>query len=399
MRSMGTLALLGLAAALSAAPTEPMARSANYPLSAVTAASAVIMDASSGKVLWQRNMNQPRYPASTTKVMTALLLLENTLPTDIITAPKDIDKVGESSMHLKPGERVSARDMLYALMLRSANDGCVAVADHISGSVPEFVKLMNARAAGIGCRNTTFNNPNGLNDDRHMTSAYDLALIAREAMRRTDFRQAVRTQKYKITRSINKADQWMVSRNKWLAKDPTADGIKTGYTVPAGHCFVGSATRNGFRLITVVMHSQNWQADHQYLLKYGYLNFLEQEKWRAGEEVGSVTLTDGAKPMVGVFVATNGHTIVQEGSAPATREVIPVPDLKAPIKRKQHIADWRVTDADGFTQTIPLYATEDIEEMRPSPLNGGTLVMGAVACGGVFWIRRRSRRSRRYAHF
>ncbi len=147
----------------------------------VSAKSAIIIDAGSGKVLWSKNAESSMFPASTTKIMTALLLIEHCKMTDMITAPADIEKVKEASMHLKPGEQVSVHDMLYALMLRSANDGCYAVATHISGSVEEFSKLMNLRARQAGCTHTHFHNPNGLNDRDHTTTAHDLALMGRAA--------------------------------------------------------------------------------------------------------------------------------------------------------------------------------------------------------------------------
>jgi D-alanyl-D-alanine carboxypeptidase (penicillin-binding protein 5/6) len=221
----------------------------------VSAESAVAMDASSGKILWSRNADEELYPASTTKIMTALLLMERCKPDEVITAPADVEQIREASMHLRPGERVRAKDMLFALMLRSANDGCYAVACHISGTVGRFSDLMNLRARQLGCTHTHFDNPNGLNDRLHYTTAHDLALIAREAMRHLEFRNIVRTEKAKINRGTNWKDLWMVNHNKILLHDPTCDGIKTGWTVPAGHCFVGSAYRNGWRVITVVMRS------------------------------------------------------------------------------------------------------------------------------------------------
>src|SRR5580704_7917858 len=166
----------------------------------VTAPSAIVISAETGQVLWSKDADTPRYPASTTKIMTALLLIERCKPDEIITAPKGIKTVGESSMHLEEGEQITAHDMLYALLLRSANDGCVAVADHISGSVPAFVAMMNARALELGCTHTHFDNPNGLNDTKHWTTAHDLALIAREAMTHPEFRDAAKTKKYQIHR-------------------------------------------------------------------------------------------------------------------------------------------------------------------------------------------------------
>ena len=198
----------------------------------ISAKSAIIIDAGSGKVLWERDADVLRYPASTTKIMTGMLLLERCLPDDLITAPVGIDKVPPSSMHLKPNEQVSAKDMLYALMLRSANDGAVAVADHVSGSIPAFAELMNERAREIGCRSTHFHNPNGLNDPEHVTTARDLAMIAREAMKYEAFREVVRTRKYQIQRTINQKDLFMVTRNRWLYKDSTADGKLLAESAP-----------------------------------------------------------------------------------------------------------------------------------------------------------------------
>ena len=200
----------------------------------VGALSATAIDAASGKVLWSKDPDAPRFPASTTKIMTGLLLAERLKPTDTITAPWDVALVKESSMHLKPFERLSARDMLTALMLRSANDGCYAVAVRLAGSVDKFADMMNARAKEIGCTGTHFHNPNGLNDPQHYTTAHDLALIGREAMRNPLFASVVKTYKARIDRSINVKDEWMVNHDKRLLKDPTCDGIKTGWTVPAG---------------------------------------------------------------------------------------------------------------------------------------------------------------------
>ncbi len=225
----------------------------------VTADSAIILDAQSGKVLWGKDMETARFPASTTKIMTALLLIEHCRPDEVITAPPGVDKVEGASLHLVPGEQVTAGEMLYALLLRSANDACVAVADHISGSVPAFCQLMNQRAVQIGCTNTHFDNPNGLNDDKHTISAHDLALVARTAMQYQEFRAVVGIRKHVILRSINQQDRTLVSKNKYLSMDPTADGIKTGWTREAGQCYVGSATRNGYRIITVMLHGTDWK--------------------------------------------------------------------------------------------------------------------------------------------
>ncbi|AIE86966.1 D-alanyl-D-alanine carboxypeptidase family protein [Fimbriimonas ginsengisoli] len=368
----------------------------------VVAKSAIIIDATTGKVLWAKDAETPRYPASTTKIMTGLLLIENRLPTDIITAPGDVMNVKEASMHLKPFERVSARDMLYALMLRSANDGCYAVACDIAGSVPKFAQMMNERARQIGCTHTHFDNPNGLNDPLHYTSAHDLARIAREAMKRPEFREVVRTYKKSISRSINSKDCTMVNHNKWLPKDPTADGIKTGYTVPAGHCYVGSATRNGYRVITVVMNSPHWQQDHQNMLKWAFDGYARLPLVQKDSEVGTPPVLGGVKDKVAVATVESVDSLVSRAKLPPNgqppmRTEFAEP-LRAPIKRGQVVGTLVVTDPEGFEQRVPIAATEDVAEatLLPSPGKGsGNFAMlgGALVLGGIVF-RGRARRSR-----
>lgn len=364
----------------------------------VSAPSAIVIDATSGKVLWQKDADESRFPASTTKIMTALLLIEHCLPDDVITAPADVEKVKEASMHLKPGEKVTVRNMLYAMMLRSANDGCYAVAMHIAGSVEAFAKMMNDRAKQIGCTNTHFHNPNGLNDPQHTTTAHDLALIGREAMRYPIFREVVKTYKYKIDRSENVHDRIMVNHDKYLRKDPTADGIKTGYTVPAGHCFVGSSSRNGFRVITVVMKSPHWQNDHHALLDYAFQNFEAQSPMHAGEFAATIPVKGGVAPAVRAVLGDDTHFVEVKGTqANVTKTVISDPAITAPIKKGQHVGVLLVQDKGGFSQRLPLLASEDLPansvlSLSRSGPRGSFEMMGAALCAGALLVRGRSRR-------
>ena len=369
----------------------------------ITAKSAVAIDAGSGKVLWSKDADASMYPASTTKIMTGLLLVEHCRPMDIITAPDDIEKVKESSMHLRPGEKVTAKDMLYALMLRSANDGCYAVATHISGSVEAFSKLMNERAKQIGCTHTHFHNPNGLNDPEHTTTAHDLALIAREAMKHKDFRDAVKTYKYEISRSINMHDRVMVNHDKLLKKDPLAEGIKTGYTVPAGHCFVGSSTRNGFRVITVVMKSAHWQLDDEDLMHWSFQHFEKKEKLGVGDIVGNVQVPGAVAKPITVALAEPAYTLGPVGvnSARATEEVVLLPKLQAPVKKGDRVGDLVVRDADGWVQKVPVVAKEDapkaseVSSAKPGS-NGSKIFFGSALFVGAYLVRGRARRRMKY---
>ena len=365
----------------------------------VSAPSAIVISAETGQVLWSKDAETSRFPASTTKIMTALLLIERCQPDDVITAPKGIKNVKESSMHLEEGERVSAHDMLYALLLRSANDGCVAVADHISGSVPAFAVLMNARAKELGCTNTHFDNPNGLNDPKHTISAHDLAIIAREAMMHPEFRDVVRLTKHHITRSINQKDTWMLSRNKWLKKDPSADGIKTGWTIPAGHCYVGSATRHGFRVITVVMHSEHWEADHKKLLHWAYANFeptsLPATLAVAAADGTMIPVVQGRPRYFlhtgpGSPIGSTLHFLPKYTGGSADGKIV------SKVTKGDTIGTARYTlDDESFG--APLVADADYTP-KPAPLRPAalftvpTVLLGGVLAGSAFAMRKKARR-------
>ncbi|MFW5698050.1 MAG: D-alanyl-D-alanine carboxypeptidase family protein, partial [Fimbriimonadaceae bacterium] len=259
----------------------------------IDSASAIIMETRTGKVLYALNPDTVRYPASTTKIMTALLLIENADLDDMITAPSDIEKVGGSSMDLKPGERVSVEDMLYALLLRSANDGAHATAVHVAGSVSAFSDMMDERAKELGATKTDFNNPHGLNDDKHTTTARDLALIAKGAMENATFASIARTTRRVIRRSVNVDETIMESRNKLLTEYSGNLGIKTGWTRPAGRCFVGAFNKGGYGIVTVVLKSGDWLGDTRELADWAYGNYELARVIPENEVVGELPAERG----------------------------------------------------------------------------------------------------------
>ncbi len=363
---------------------------------AVTAAGAVIMDAGSGKVLWGKNPDTARFPASTTKVMTGLLLVERTRPDDILTAPPDVETITGSSLHLKPGERVTAREMLYALMLRSANDGCYTVALHLAGNVPAFAKLMNQRAQQIGCKHTHFSNPHGLNDGTHLTTPHDLALMAREAMRHPDFAETVAASRHSVVRSANKEDLLLVNKNKLLKQDSTVEGIKTGWTVPAGHCFVGAATRNGYRLITVVMKSEDWAADTEAMLDWAFKRHERVRLLESGTLVSEQPVRGGKSRTVPIKPSGDVWTVVRKGASRDAKFFMKgeLRSICAPFSSGLVVGRGFVTDSEGFTQPVGLVTGAEVRR-RPiaarvfSPT--GLVVVAALA-GGAWWVRRKPRR-------
>lgn len=359
-----------------------------------TAASALIMDRDTGRLIYFKNPDVKRYPASTTKIMTALLLLENTEPEDVIVAPHDVKSVRGSSLNLEPGERVSADDMLYALMIRSANDGSYAVAKHISGSVSKFSELMNRRAKEIGCTGTRFNNPHGLNDDKHVTTARDLALMGREAMNNLDFARAVGTRERWITRSVNQKDLLIKSKNKWLEIDPTGNGIKTGWTNPAGRCFVGSAERNDIRLISVVLKSEDWVADTTSLMEWAYARFTRGPLVEAGQIVAEMDVEGEPERKLKVAASETLIDLVPFGEA-ASFKVFPnrKEKLRAPIAAGTDLGEATIVFPDGSKRKLKISAAESIAPSQTvlgivqSPTG---LFFLAVLGGGAYWMRARA---------
>ena len=256
----------------------------------LTAQYAVLMDFETGKVLYNKNGSQKLYPASTTKLWTAYVVLKNVSDLSQVVTVKDLPPVDGSSMYLRNGESFTVKQLLDGLLVHSANDAAVVLANYVSGSVGEFVKLMNMEANAIGAKNTHFNNSNGLPDPNHYTTAYDMALMAREAMNNEIFREIVKTKSISFPATKEYPfERYFVNTNKFLTsndkinykgeeipiKYDIVDGIKTGYTDDAGKCLLSSGVKNNMRLISAVFKTEgdNLYLDSRTLLDYGFDNF------------------------------------------------------------------------------------------------------------------------------
>lgn len=223
---------------------------AQYAGGAMT--SGVVMECTSRRALLDNNMHAKCYPASTTKVLTALVVLQR-LPLEMtITVPKRAVGVEGSSIYLRAGQRVTIEDLLYGLMLRSGNDAAQALAYAVAGSIDAFAQIMNEVARQCGAQDSNFVNPHGLHDDMHYTTAYDMALIASKAYEYEEFRKIVNTKIAKI--AIDGESVAIGNKNKLLKQYKGANGVKTGYTKKSGRCLVGGAEREGMQLISVVMN-------------------------------------------------------------------------------------------------------------------------------------------------
>ncbi|HBW36931.1 D-alanyl-D-alanine carboxypeptidase family protein [Desulfosporosinus sp. BICA1-9] len=238
----------------------------------ITADAAVLMDVVTGDVLFSKQAHKQRPPASTTKIMTAILGLELGRPDEIVTVSPKAAVVGESSLYLDPGEKINLYELITGALVRSGNDACVAISEHIAGSEEQFLKWMNRKALALGAQNTHFVNTNGLPRKEHYSTAYDLALMARYGLQIPQFVSITRLKETEI--HFIEPDVMMDLRNtnKLLWNYPYADGVKTGTTTAAGKCLVASATKEGRQLLVVVLNAPDRFGDAKKLLEWGFQN-------------------------------------------------------------------------------------------------------------------------------
>lgn len=259
----------------------------------VSGRSAVLLEASTGRVLYEKNAFEKMPMASTTKIMTALVALEYGDCGDTVVVGPNASGVEGSSIWLSVGETMTLQDMLFGLMLASGNDAAVAIAEHVGGSVEGFVALMNAKAQEIGAYNTRFTNPNGLPAQGHYTTAYDLALIAAYAMQNDGFCEIVGTQYKTLPWEGHEWDRVVKNKNKILWNYEGGNGVKTGYTKEAGRCLVAAAERDGMQLVSVALAAGDMFGDCMKMMDYGFENYTNRLILEAGEVIGDVAVAQG----------------------------------------------------------------------------------------------------------
>lgn len=260
-----------------------------YAAPSDSAKCAILMDADTGRILYAKQSDQRCLIASTTKIMTAIVVLEHCGLDEVYEIPPAATNVEGSSIYLQAGERLTIRELLYGMMLHSGNDAAVAFALACSDSVPEFVDLMNIKAQQLGLHNTHFENPSGLDGETHYSTAADLARLTQYALKNPDFAEIV------STKTIRIGERTFTNHNKLLWSVDGAIGVKTGYTKAAGRILVSAAERNGRRLIAVTISDGNDWQDHKNLYDYGFAQYPERVLISAGEDVGWVDCIDGSR--------------------------------------------------------------------------------------------------------
>ena len=345
----------------------------------ISAEAAILIEIDSGEILYEKNANAPMYPASTTKIMTALLALEHLDLEDKITVPEDMGLADGSAMYLLPGEVFTVRELLDGLLVKSANDAAVLLARTISGDIQSFATLMNQRAKDIGCTNTSFANPNGLHDPSHTISAHDMALIAREAMKNATFRELVsqvnvtldetpKTPEKRYFRNTNRF-LWSTSKiiynNEYIPiKYEVVDGIKTGYTGEAGNCLVSSGKKNNIRVISVVFKASGYDVyrDSRLLLDYGFDNFEKKTLIKKDTVLGSQPINYSSQGSLEYGTKEDFVVPYLKSSLPVYNTKIMLNDLKLPIS-KGDIVGKLVISNDKSTNELTLFALNNVESI------------------------------------
>ncbi|MBQ7579378.1 MAG: D-alanyl-D-alanine carboxypeptidase [Clostridia bacterium] len=328
----------------------------------ITAKAMCTIEKESGRILYAKNENEKLPMASLTKIITAIVVIENTNNLEeVIAIPKEAVGIEGSSIYLKEGEHLSILSLLYGLMLQSGNDCAVALAINTSKSVENFIKLANDFCKKIGATSTNLVTPNGLHDDNHYTTAYDLAKISAYAMKNEIFKKIVGTKSIKIEREKGNYPVVIKNKNKLLKNMENATGIKTGYTKKAGRCFVGSAQKNGMEVICVLLNCNPMFQECENLLnkafdEFSMVNLLDEYKTR------NVSVLNGEKPSV-LVCSNSGFNFPLKDEEKTNISIIEnVPNsINAPIKANESVGEIEIYLKNDLIFCEKIYTIEEVK--------------------------------------
>jgi len=328
----------------------------------ITAKSAIIIDATTGKVLYSKNAEEQRFPASTTKMMSLIVALEHGNLDDLVTASKNAASTEGSTLWLTPGEKLKMIDLLYGIMLISGNDATVAVAEHISGSVEKFAKLMTEKAHAIGANDTNFTNSSGLPDPKHVTTAHDLARIAAYGYKNPLFTEIISTKHKVIPWAGKDCDRDLYNENRMLWLSEGGNGVKTGYTDAAGRCLVSGAKRNEMQLIAVVLDSETMWEDSIALLNFGFDQVKPKTIFNQADILKTIRVVNGKLEVIKLITSTNLVIPVSENGNEEFNIVIDAPNkVEAPVVKGQKLGVVRILYQNTEIATVDLLADENSE--------------------------------------
>ncbi len=329
----------------------------------VSAKSAVVIEAATGRILYQKNAHEKMPMASTTKIMTAIVAIENGNLNDTVVVGPNASGIEGSSIWLSVGEKMTLSDMLFGLMLASGNDAAVAIAEHVGGSLDAFVELMNQKAQEIGAYNSHFANPNGLPADNHYTTAYDLALISAHAMQNVMFQEVVKTQYKTLPWEGHEWNRVVKNKNKILWNYEGGNGVKTGFTEAAGRCLSAAAQREGMQLVSVVLSAPDMFNDCMTLMDYGFNNYDNSLVVKAGELIGEVSVREGIEDSFPVYTMEDiYYPLTQEEIEKLNKRVYIDDNVAAPVQKGQSVGHIDLWLGEDKIQSVALSAPHDIGE-------------------------------------
>lgn len=340
------------------------------------ASSAILMEAESGRVLYDQDSHQRRLIASITKLMTALVALESGVDLNqTVRVPRQAVGAEGSSLYLREGEEITLEALLYGLMLRSGNDAAIAIAICCGGSMEEFVERMNVKAAQLGMKDSHFENPNGLNAEGHYSSAYDMALLARACLQNEILAKIAATQTITIGNRVLK------NHNKLLWQYEGCVGMKTGYTEKAGRTLVSAARRNDMTLIAVTLNDPNDWADHTALLDWGFANYTLISVARAGEVKGRLPVEGSLVPFVRAQALEDCAWPVGEADELEISVTWDERRLQAPVLKGQRLGVLQVRRGGETVARTDLVAAQSIALDRAEPESALERLLGRLGLG------------------
>ena len=332
--------------------------SSNVGDTSVSARSAVLYEPVTDKFLYTKNPDVRLPFASTTKIMTALVAIENSSLDEEISVAAEACGIEGSSLYLTPGEVLSMRELITALMLRSANDAAAAIAYAVAGGIPQFADLMNARALSLGLKDTHFTNPHGLDEAEHYTTARELAIISAEAMRNPEFKKISSTYKATVTNGDGDT-RLVVNHNKLLKLYDGAVGIKTGFTKKSGRCLVGAAERNGLTFITVTIDAPDDWSDHEKLFDLGFSTLEAKKLADVGEFTYDLPVLESDKENLTVSNKDEFNIVVPIGGSEITSEVLLPRYAVAPINEGDVLGHVVFKKDGDVIAELPITAESD----------------------------------------
>lgn len=325
---------------------------------AISAQKAIVTDGTTGRVLYEKDADSRSLIASTTKIMTALIVCEQCNVLDRVRIPKEAVGIEGSSMYLREGEVLTVQELLYGLMLRSGNDAAVALAIYCGGTVEGFAQLMNDKAHLLGLSGTHFENPHGLDSPGHYSTARDLAVLSSYAMKNPIFAQTV------STKNVTIGNRTLQNHNKLLWRLDGADGIKTGFTKAAGRILVSSVSRQGRRLITVTINAGDDWNDHEHLIESGFHNYTIQKIVSEGQRIGTASVMGGDHEWVDVIAGADFYYALAAEEKPyiqmGGRSMV-----YAPVVEGQDAGEAYICIGDTTVGKVPVYFNETVEQAVP----------------------------------